>query len=83
MHPRDLTYEEHQMVLESHMLPNENIDWKIKARIMAGDSKQRTYIPNDDASFPTVPTESALLTIIVNAKENSGITVIDTLNAFI
>ena len=50
---------------------------------MAGDSKQRTYIPNDDASFPTVPTESALLTIIVNAKENSGITVIDTLNAFI
>ena len=45
--------------------------------------KQRTYIPREDASSPTVSTEYVILTSIVNTKENRDNSVIEILNEFI
>ena len=69
MHWQDLTHEEWQMVLESHMFLKEKQDGKIKDQIVAGWNKQRIYITKEDDSLPTVSTESALLTSIVYSKE--------------
>ena len=50
------------------MLLNKKQHGKIKGRTVAGGNKQRTYIPKEDASSPTVSTETVLLTSIVDAK---------------
>ena len=44
MYRHDLTYEEGQMVLESHMLLKKKQDGKIKGQTVAGGNKHRTYI---------------------------------------
>jgi hypothetical protein len=71
-------------VLESHMfLKEEKRDGKIKGRTVAGGNKQRDYISKEDASSPTVATESVLLSCIIDAKEERDVAVIDIPNAFI
>jgi hypothetical protein len=50
---------------------------------VVGGNKQRDYISKEDASSPTVTTESVLLTCIIDAKEERDVTVIDIPNAFI
>jgi hypothetical protein len=50
---------------------------------VAGGNKQRDYISREDASSPTVTTESVLLTCILDAKEERDVAVIDIPNAFI
>ncbi len=72
-----------QTVLESHMFLKEKRDGKIKGRTVAGGNKQRDYISKEDASSPTVATESVLLTCIVDAEEERDVAVIDIPNAFI
>jgi hypothetical protein len=58
-------------------------DGKIKGRTVAGGNKQRGYIPKEDASSPTVATESVLLSCIIDAEEGRDVAVIDIPNAFI
>ena len=50
---------------------------------MAGGNKQRDCISKEDASSPTVSTESVLLTYIIDALENIDIAVINIPNAFV
>ena len=50
---------------------------------MAGGNKQRGYISKEDASSPTVASESVLLSCIIYAKEGRDVAVIDIPNAFI
>jgi hypothetical protein len=50
---------------------------------VAGGNKQRDYISKEDASSPTVATESVLLSCIIDAEEERDVTVIDIPNAFI
>jgi hypothetical protein len=82
-HWRELSPIQRQMVLESHMFLKEKRDGKTKARTVAGGNKQRGYIQKEDASSPTVATESVLLTCIVDAEEGRDVAVIDVPNAFI
>ena len=82
-HWRDLTHTQRQIVLESHMFLKEKRDGKIKGRTVAGGNKQRDYISKEDASSPTVATESVLLTCIIDAEEESDVAVIDIPNAFV
>jgi hypothetical protein len=82
-HWRELSHTQRQMVLESHMFLKEKRDGKTKARTVAGGNKQRGYIKKEDASSPTVATESVLLTCIVEAEERRDVAVIDVPNAFI
>jgi len=72
-----------QMVLESHMFLKEKRDGKIKGRTVAGGNKQRGYIVKEDASSPTVATESVLLTCIIDAEEDRDVAIIDIPNAFV
>ena len=44
-HRQDLTYEENQIVLESHMILKHKWDEQIKGRTVAGGNKQCSYIP--------------------------------------
>jgi hypothetical protein len=55
---------------------------QIKVRKVAGGNKQRDFISKENASSPTVATESMLLTSLVDAQENSDIAIVDILNAF-
>jgi hypothetical protein len=70
-------------VLESHLFLKEKRDNSIKGQTVAGGNKQRDYISKEDASLPTVATESVLLTCIVDATKERDVAVIDILNAFI
>ena len=83
MHRRDMIYEEHQMVLQLNMFLKKNRDGKIKERKLDGGNTQKTFIPKEDDSYSTVSTESILFKIIVYAKENRGVAVIDIPNVFI
>jgi hypothetical protein len=58
-------------------------DGKMKGRTVAGVNKQWDYISKEDASLPTVATESVLLSCIVDAKEEWGVAVVDIPNAFV
>ena len=50
---------------------------------MAGGNKQRGYISKEDASSPTVASESVLLSCIIYAEEGRDVAVIDIPNVFI
>ena len=65
------------------MFLKEKRDGKIKGRTVAGGNKQRDFISKEDASSPTVATESVLLTCIIDAEEGRDVAVIDIPNAFI
>jgi hypothetical protein len=58
-------------------------DGKIKGRTVAGGNKQRDYISKEDASSPTVATESVLLSCIIEAEEERDVTVVDIPNTCI
>jgi Zn-finger protein len=50
---------------------------------VAGGNKQRDYICKEDASSPTVATESVLLSCIIDAEEERDVALINIPNAFI
>ena len=50
-----------QTVLESHMFLKDKRNREIKGRAVVGGNKQHDYISKEDASSPTVATETVLL----------------------
>jgi hypothetical protein len=82
-HWRELSQVQRQTVLESHMFLKQKWDGKIKGRTVAGGNKQRDYISKEDASSPTVATESVLLSCIIDAEEERDVSVVDIPNAFV
>jgi hypothetical protein len=58
-------------------------DIKIKGRTLAGGNKPCDYISKEDASLPTVATESVLLSCIIDADEERDVAVVDIPNAFV
>ena len=83
VHIKDLSPEERNSILESHMFLKKKRDDTIKGRTVAGGNKQRDFISKEDLSSPTVATESVLLTCAINAQEGRDVVIIDILNAFI
>ena len=55
---------------------------QIKGRGCADGRKQRHNTPKDDASSPTVATESVLLSCVIDAKEQRDVATVDILGAF-
>jgi hypothetical protein len=82
-HCRELIQVQQQTVLESHMFLKQKRDGKIKGRTVAGGNKQQDYISKEDASSPTVDTESVLLSCIIDAEEERDVAVVDIPNAFV
>jgi hypothetical protein len=58
-------------------------DGKIKGRTVAGGNKQCDYISKEDASSPTVATESVWLSCIIDAEEERDVAVVYIPNAFV
>jgi hypothetical protein len=50
---------------------------------VAGGNKQQDCISKEDASSPTVATESVLLACIIDAEEEWDVTVVDIPNVFV
>ena len=82
-HYKNLTDTEKTSILESHLFLKQKRNGDIKGRTVAGGNKQREFIPKEDASSPTVATESVLLTCVIDAQEGRDVAVIDIPNAFI
>ena len=55
---------------------------QIKGRGCADGRKQRLHTPKDDASSPTVATESVLLSCVIHAKERRDVATVDIPGAF-
>jgi hypothetical protein len=52
----DLTIEQKQQILESHLFLNLKRDGKIKGRTVAGGNRQRQFFQKEDATSSTVAT---------------------------
>jgi hypothetical protein len=68
-HWRELSHIQRQTVLESHTFLKQKRDEYIKGRTVAGGNKQRDSISKEDASSPTVATESVVLPCIIDAEK--------------
>jgi hypothetical protein len=79
----ELTEKQKATVLESHIFLTEKRTGEIKGRMVAGGNKQRGFIEKEDASSPTVATESVILTSLIDAEEKRDKAIIDVPNAFI
>ena len=69
--------------MESLIFLAEKRNGDIKVRYCANGSTQRTYIPKEEASSPTVGTDSVLITGVIDAKQGYNIMTLDVLNAFV
>jgi Reverse transcriptase (RNA-dependent DNA polymerase) len=79
----DLTTKQKKTILESHLFIKLKRDGTIKGTAVAGGNRQRGFIAKEDATSPTVATESVLLTAVIEALENRDVAVVDIPNAFI
>ena len=70
------------MVLELHVSLKEKRTGKMEGRTVAGGNKQRDCIQTEDASSPTVATESVSLACTVDAEEGRNVAVINMPNTF-
>jgi hypothetical protein len=82
-HRRELSQVQRQTVSESHMFLKQKRDGKIKGRTVDGGNNKWDYISKEDASSPTVATESVLLSCIIDAEEERDVAVVDIPNAFV
>ena len=80
---KTLSKTEYDKLLESHLLRKQKRDQSIKGRMVAGGNKQRGHIVKTDATSPTAPLESVLLTSTIDAKEGPDVAIIDIPNAFV
>jgi hypothetical protein len=83
VHCKDVNEEKQKQILELHVFGKKKRTGQIKARKVAGGNKQRDFISKENASSPTVATESVLHTSLVDAQENWDVAIVDILNAFI
>jgi hypothetical protein len=79
----DLSPEQREKILESHIFIKQKKSGEIKGRTVAGGNKQRGYINQEAASSPTVLTKSMMLTLMINAIEEREVAIVDIPNAFI
>jgi Reverse transcriptase (RNA-dependent DNA polymerase) len=83
LNPKELSKEEYNKVLESHLFLKQKRDDSIKGRMVAGGDKQRSIIPAQEASSPTASLEAVLLTATIDALEGRDVGIVDIPNAFV
>lgn len=82
-HWNELSQQQKDKLLESHLFLKKKRCGVIKGRTVAGGNKQRSYTAKDEVSSPTVSTNALLLTCIIDANEGRDVMTIDIPNAFI
>jgi hypothetical protein len=80
---KELTKEEKQKTMESHIFLKEKKDGSIKGRTVAEGRKQRGHVSKEDASSPTPSLDAILLSCIIDAMEGRDVATIDIPNAFV
>jgi hypothetical protein len=65
INPKDLSEEERQQALKSHLFLKEKRDATVKGQMVAGGNKQCGTINKEDASSPTAALKSVLLTAVI------------------
>ena len=78
----NMTAKQKEYALQYLMFLKEKRGGTIKGRGCADGRKQRVYISKDQASAPTVATESLLLTCLIDAAENRDVATVDVPRAF-
>ena len=56
-HWKNMSHDQKKQTLESHLYLNDKREGTIKGITVAGENKQRYFIPKEDTSSPTVTTE--------------------------
>jgi len=82
-HFHDLSSEDKKKALRLVQLIKEKRCGMIKGRTCADGRSQRKYIPEEEASSPTVTTEALLLALIIDAKEGRDVATADVPGAFL
>jgi hypothetical protein len=77
---KDVNKEKWKQILKLHVFVKKKRTGQIKACKVAGGNKQRDFLSKENASSPTVTTESVLFTSLVDAQENP---IVDIPNALI
>lgn len=81
--PVSLNRAERRKALRYLMFLKKKRDGKVKGRGCADGRKQRLYIDKCDASSPTISTEAVFLIIMVAAKEERDVAIVDIPGAFL
>jgi len=79
----DLTELEKKRATESLIFLVEKRDGRVKARIVANCSTQRSYVPKEEAASPTALTDSIIITGVIDAKQKRDVIILDIPNAFV
>ncbi|KAI2496760.1 Reverse transcriptase (RNA-dependent DNA polymerase) [Fragilaria crotonensis] len=77
-----MTDEEREAALQYLMFLKQKRDGTVKGRGCADGRKQRPYTTKEEASSPTVATESVMLSCTIDAKEERDVGVVDLPAAF-
>ena len=56
---------------------------KIKGRVVADGSKQKSNVLREDATSPTIQLESLIISLLIDAKENRDVTVSDVVGVYL
>ena len=83
VHAHELTREQKLQALESLIFLTKKRCGRIKARACANGSKQRSYIPKENAISPTVATDSVFITSAIEAHEGREVITMDIPGAFL
>jgi Reverse transcriptase (RNA-dependent DNA polymerase) len=78
----DMTDEERDAALQYLMYLKQKRDGTVKGRGCADGRKQRAYTTKEEASSPTVATESVMLSCVIDAEEERDVGVVDLPGAF-
>mmetsp|Transcript_26671 Transcript_26671/g.56142 ORF Transcript_26671/g.56142 Transcript_26671/m.56142 type:complete len:625 (+) Transcript_26671:3224-5098(+) len=79
----ELTPLQRRRALESLLFLEEKRSGKVKGRMCANGRKQRDTMSKEDATSPTVITDSVLITAVIEASENRDVAVIDLPGAYL
>jgi hypothetical protein len=83
LNDREVLNQRKTQALESLIFLVEKKNNTIKGRTCANGTVQREFVSREDATSPTVPTESIILTATIEPEEGRHIMTIDILNAFV
>ena len=73
-HPSDLTIDKKRKAMESLIFLTEKRRKSRKGRSCANTSTQRSHVPKEETSIPTVTTYSVIATSVMEAKQERCIT---------
>jgi hypothetical protein len=83
LNPDSLTHDHKHNALRAVNLIKIKRDGKVKGRACADGSKQRNYVPRDEASSPTLSLEALMAILLINAYEERDTAIFDVPGAYL